>query len=151
MDTLAEEFVKDGYLLEMCRMKYQMTKTELESYIEQFRVYLHAIDEHMKIRRDFKPHFLNWLNINVYKDRQRQQEEGYTAPSIEPTEAQLQRIAELYPDNDAFLVKAYRKYLKQHNLPPGKGLEHFERAKREGWNYYRILFRIDEQKPIFKE
>lgn len=151
VDVLAEEFKRDEFLMEMCRMKYGMTEKELDTYLDQFKTYLHAIDEHAKIRRDFKPHFLNWLNINIYKDRQRQQDDSALQPVRQPTEEQLSRVRELFPYNNGFLAKSFVKYVNHHRLTPEKALEHFERAHREGWNYAKMLFKIDDLQLIFKD
>ena len=151
VDVLAEEFKRDQFLMEMCRMKYGMTEKELDTYLDQFKTYLHAIDEHAKIRRDFKPHFLNWLNINIYKDRQRQQDDSALQPVRQPTEEQLSRVRELFPYNNGFLAKSFVKYVNHHRLTPEKALEHFERAHREGWNYAKMLFKIDDLQLIFKD
>lgn len=151
VDVLAEEFKRDEFLMEMCRMKYGMTEKELDTYLDQFKTYLHAIDEHAKIRRDFKPHFLNWLNINIYKDRQRRQDDGASQPVRQPTEEQLSRVRELFPYNNGFLAKSFVKYVNHHRLTPEKALEHFERAHREGWNYAKMLFKIDDLQLIFKD
>lgn len=108
-------------------------------WLEKFRAFLHATDEHRKTRRDCKTHFLNWVKTQMPRDRNGA---AVIGPFRTPTQGQLDRITELYPECNGHMAKAFTAYINAHGLTPEKGLEHFERAHAGGMGYSKVLFKV---------
>ena len=142
VDTLVSELMGEGVFREYCRMQYRLADSELDAYLERFRMFLHATDEHRKSRKDCKTHFLNWLRVQVSQDRKDRPAQERESVTAEPDARQIARVRELYPQNNFYAEKLYRNYILEHGLHPDVALEHFERAHRNGLTYGMLLFRI---------
>ena len=142
VDTLVSELMGEGVFREYCRMQYRLADSELDAYLERFRMFLHATDEHRKSRKDCKTHFLNWLRVQVSQDRKDRPAQERESVTAEPDARQIARVRELYPQNNFYAEKLYRNYINEHGLHPDVALEHFERAHRNGLTYGMLLFRI---------
>lgn len=149
IDTLIDEFKCEQTFRDYCRMQNKLSEEELDGYFEKFRLFLHATDEHTKRRKDCKTHFLNWLRSQAAQNARVSQEEP--SPTEEPTDRQVARVLQLYPECNHYAERLYRNYIREHGLKPDVALEHFERAHKNGLTYGNIIYRIQvDHRLLFK-
>ena len=153
VDTLVEEFKGETVFREYCQMQNRLTDSELDGYLEKFRLFLHATDEHSKRRKDCKTHFLNWLRVQLQQDRR---QDPVTVPpgtdaARQPEGRHIARLRQLYPENNFYAETLYRNYIREHGLTPDEALDHFERAYRNGLTYGKVIYRVQvEHSLLFK-
>lgn len=149
VDTLIDEFKGEQTFRDYCRMQNHITDSELDNYLERFRLFLHATDEHSKKRKDCKTHFLNWLRSQIAQGSRQTVEAA--VPTEEPTERQVARVLQLYPECNHYAETLYRNYIREHGLKPDVALEHFERAHKNGLTYGNVIFKVQvDHKLLFK-
>ena len=153
VDTLVEEFKGETVFREYCQMQNRLTDSELDGYLEKFRLFLHATDEHSKRRKDCKTHFLNWLRVQLQQDRR---QDPVTVPpgtdtARQPEGRHIARLRQLYPENNFYAETLYRNYIREHGLTPDEALDHFEKAYRNGLTYGKVIYRVQvEHSLLFK-
>lgn len=152
IDPLIDALKEQSMFTEYCMMSYHLKECELNGYLDKFKSFLHATDEHEKTLKDCKTHFMNWLSLTLQRERKEREMAGTGAERSEPTDAQAARALELYPSQDNHMASAYRNYVREQGITPEKGLEHLERAKAKGMDYWNVLSVIQlSKKPLFKD
>jgi len=152
IDPLIDALKEQSMFTQYCMMSYHLKDYELNGYLDKFKSFLHATDEHEKTLKDCKTHFMNWLSLTLQRERKEREGAGGGAERREPTDDQAARALELYPSQDSHMAAAYRNYVREQGITPEKGLEHLERAKAKGMEYWDVLSVIQlSKKPLFKD
>lgn len=126
-DELMEQALGNDCFVEYMSMK-KVSKEQLVFFMQEFVAYQKAMGKIMENERDFRPHFVNWLNKN--KDR-------YGAEKPKGGIRYAEELRKMYGNKG--IEKWFSDYMDRHSLNEEEAIKHVREAYRMRMTWYDLL------------
>lgn len=106
----------------------KVSKEQLEFFMKEFVSYQKAMGKNKENERDFRPHFVNWLNKN--KDR-------YEAEKPKGGSRYAEELRKMYGNKG--IENWFSDYMGKHSLNEEEAIKHVREAYRKRMTWYDLL------------